>query len=255
MNKILKTKFKNKKRTIGSWITIGNTAIGEIMANVGFDWLVIDMEHSTISIDICGELIRVIDLAGVSPLVRLSSNDPNQIKRVMDAGAHGIIVPMVNGKLDAEQAVNSVHYAPKGERGVGLGRAQGYGNKFEEYLKWQKNSPVVIVQIEHKDAIINLDEILNVTGVDGFIIGPYDLSCSLGVPGNFDDPRFITAMNEIEEKGLKLNKSIGLHIVEPDTDQIIQAINKGYNFIAYSVDFRLLDVGLRKGLFFMENCK
>ena len=104
------------------------------MANVGFDWLVVDLEHSTISIDKAGELIRVIDLAGVSPLIRLSSNDSVQIKRVMDAGAHGIIVPMVNNKEDAQRAVASIHYAPRGNRGVGLSRAQGYGYKFEDYL-------------------------------------------------------------------------------------------------------------------------
>ena len=222
------------------------------MANVGFDWLVVDLEHSTISINIAGELIRVIDLAGVSPLIRLSSNDPIQIKRVLDAGAHGITVPMVNNKEDAEKAVTSVHYAPVGNRGVGLSRAQGYGYKFQDYLKWEKKNPVVIVQIEHKDAIPNLEEILTVQGVDGFIIGPYDLSCSLGIPGDFENVKYIKAIKKIEEVGLKLNTPIGLHIVEPDTNKLDEAINNGYQFLAYSVDFRLLDVSLRKGIDFFK---
>ena len=159
MKKLFKQKLQNKELTIGSWITLGNTGVAEIMANVGFDWLVVDLEHSTISIDIAGELIRVIDLSGVPALVRLTSNQPDQIKRVMDAGAHGIIVPMVNEIGDAKKALEAIHYAPKGTRGVGLGRAQGYGEQFSDYLKWQEDGPVVIVQIEHMDALPHLEAI------------------------------------------------------------------------------------------------
>ena len=133
---MLKNKLNNKQITIGSWITIGNTAVAEILAKAGFDWLVVDIEHSTISIDTVGDLIRVIDLAGVTPLVRLTSNDPNLIKRVMDAGAHGIIVPMVNSEKDAMDAVAATRYPPIGIRGVGLARAQGYGVSFTDYFEW-----------------------------------------------------------------------------------------------------------------------
>ena len=133
---MLKNKLNNKQITIGSWITIGNTAVAEILAKAGFDWLVVDIEHSTISIDTVGDLIRVIDLAGVTPLVRLTSNDPNLIKRVMDAGAHGIIVPMVNSEKDAMDAVAATRSPPIGIRGVGLARAQGYGVSFTDYFEW-----------------------------------------------------------------------------------------------------------------------
>ena len=248
MQNKLKLKLQNNEQTIGSWITLGNTGIGEIMANAGFDWLVIDLEHSTISLEMAGELIRIIDLAGVTPLVRLTSNNPDQIKRVMDAGAHGIIIPSVNNKKDAENAVAATHYEPRGNRGVGLGRAQGYGTKFREYLDWETNSSVVIVQIEHKSAQENLFDILKVPGVDGYLIGPYDLSCSLGVPGNFDNPKFIKSMEEIRKIGLQLNVPGGLHIVEPDIEILTNEIHKGYKFIAYSVDMRILDVGLRRGI-------
>lgn len=256
MQKYLKLKLHNNEQTIGSWITLGNTGIGEIMANAGFDWLVIDLEHSTISMEMAGELIRIIDLAGVPPLVRLTSNNPDQIKRVMDAGAHGIIVPMVNNKKDAENAVSATHYEPRGSRGVGLGRAQGYGTKFKEYLDWETDSSVVIVQIEHKSALENLFDILKVPGVDGYIIGPYDLSCSLGVPGKFDNPKFLKSMEQINKIGLQLNVPGGLHIVEPDIKMLTKEINKGYKFIAYSVDSRILDVGLREGMeCFKKICK
>jgi 2-dehydro-3-deoxyglucarate aldolase len=195
-----------------------------------------------------GDLIRTIDLCGVAPLVRLTSNDPNQIKRVMDAGAHGIVVPMVNSPAEAARAVSATHYAPKGTRGVGLARAQGYGVNFQDYLKWQNDGPVVIVQIEHMDAVAHLEEILNVPGVDGFMIGPYDLSCSMGIPGQFENAEFITTMNRIRETGKRLGCPAGLHIVEPDLQRLEQTICEGYTFIAYSVDIRMLDVSVREAI-------
>ncbi|MBF0231419.1 MAG: 2,4-dihydroxyhept-2-ene-1,7-dioic acid aldolase [Desulfamplus sp.] len=256
MNNSLKNKLKNKQTTLGSWITLGNTGIAEIMANAGFDWLVVDLEHSVISIETAGELIRTIDLAGSTPLVRLTSNNPDQIKRVMDAGAYGIIVPMVNTQNDAEKAVEAVHYGPRGNRGVGLARAQKYGVGFKEYLQWEAGSPVVIVQIEHKEALGNLEEILSVPGVDGFIIGPYDLSCSLGMPGDFDNNEFIKAMEHIKKIGQELDVPGGLHIVEPDTSILAKTLEDGYRFIAFSLDIRILDVGLRQGMnCFKEVCK
>ncbi|MDO8463834.1 MAG: aldolase/citrate lyase family protein [Gallionella sp.] len=248
MSKSLKTKLRNKEATLGSWITLGQPAIAEIMSKAGFDWLVVDLEHSVISIDRAGDLIRTIDLCGVAPLVRLTSNDPNQIKRVMDAGAHGIVVPMVNTLEDAVRAVSATRYAPRGSRGVGLARAQGYGVNFQDYLKWQSDGPVVIVQIEHKDAIDQLEKILTAPGVDGFIIGPYDLSCSMGIPGQFEQAAFTAAMTHIRETGKRLGCPAGLHIVEPDLQRLEQTISEGYTFIAYSVDIRMLDVSVRQGV-------
>lgn len=245
---MLREKINSRVLTLGSWITLGHPAIAEIMARAGFDWLVVDLEHSVISIDMAGDLIRTIDLCGVAPLVRLTSNDPNQIKRVMDAGAHGIVVPMVNTPAEATQAVAATRYAPKGTRGVGLARAQGYGVDFQDYLNWQSDGPVVIVQIEHKDAVDRLEEILAVPGVDGFIIGPYDLSCSMGIPGQFEQPEFISAMTHIRETGKRLGCPAGLHIVEPDLQRLEQTIREGYTFIAYSVDIRMLDVSVRLGI-------
>lgn len=251
-NSVLKSKLKNNELSLGSWITLGNTAVAEIMAKAKFEWLVVDLEHSVISIDIAGDLIRTIDLCGITPLVRLTSNDANQIKRVMDAGAHGIVVPMVNTPEEAKQAVAATRYAPKGSRGVGLARAQGYGVNFKEYLAWQSEGPVVIVQIEHIDAIANLELILKEPGVDGFIIGPYDLSCSMGIPGEFKHPEFISTVDKIRKIGEKLGCPSGIHIVEPDTQLLKQAINDGYKFIAYSVDIRMLDVSARQGVSFIN---
>ena len=244
----LKDKLQAGRLTLGSWITLGHPAIAEIFAGAGFDWLVVDMEHTTISMEQAGDLIRVIDLSGVAPLVRLTSNDPNQIKRIMDAGAHGIVVPMVNSRQKAEAAVAATRYAPTGVRGVGLARAQKYGAAFQEYLAWQKNGPVVIVQIEHKSALTVLEDIFTVKGVDGFIIGPYDLSCSMGIPGEFEHPEFLDAMETIRSAGQQLEIPGGIHVVEPDKDRLEMAIKDGYRFIAYSVDIRMLDVSARDGI-------
>ena len=247
----LKDKLISNELTIGSWLTLPSTAIAEIMCNAGFDWLVVDLEHTTISLEQAGELIRTIELSGSSSLVRLTSNDENQIKRVMDAGAQGIVVPMVKSATDAKRAVTATRYPPLGTRGVGLARAQEYGAKFEEYLAWQSDinfGPVVVVQIEHVDAVANLKEILNVDGVDAFIIGPYDLSCSMGIPGEFDNPEFIQTINKIIQIGSELNAVSGLHVVEPDKQKLNNAIIAGHKFIAYSVDIRMIDVAARDGM-------
>ena len=236
----LKERLKKRELTIGSWITIGHTVVAEIMAKAGYDWLTVDMEHSAITMDIAQDLIRVIELCGVVPLVRVGENDPNLIKRVMDAGAHGVIVPMVNSKDDAEKAVASVQYPPKGFRGVGLARAQKYGADFEGYKKWNEQESVVIVQIEHIKAVENLESILSVPGVDGFLIGPYDLSGSLGVPGQFDHPKVISALARVREVSEQMNAVSGFHVIPPDVKALQDKIEENYKFIAYSLDILFL---------------
>lgn len=244
----LKQKLTGKRLTIGSWITMAHPAIAEIMARAGFDWLTIDLEHSVITIREAEELIRIIALHDVPPLVRLTSNDPDQIKRVMDAGAHGVVVPMVNSRTEAEHAVAAVYYPPTGRRGVGLARAQGYGTAFADYRRWLDNEAVVIVQVEHIEAVENLEAILSTPGVDGFIIGPYDLSASMGIPGQFDDPRLNQAIERVRTTGLAMGKPGGLHVVEPDAAQLAAQVARGFRFLAYSLDTRMLDTACRSGL-------
>ena len=236
----LKEKLRNRELTIGSWITIGSTVVAEIMAKAGYDWLTIDMEHSAITIDIAQELIRVIELCGVTPLVRVGNNDANIIKRVMDAGAHGVIVPMVNTREDAENAVKSVKYPPRGFRGVGLARAQKYGADFEGYKQWNDKNSIVIVQVEHILAVENLEEILSVPEVDGFIIGPYDLSGSLGVPGEFENPEVLDALKRVKEISEKKNALSGFHVIPPTDEAFQEKVDEGYKFIAHSLDILFL---------------
>jgi len=244
----LKQKLAANQVTIGSWITLAHPGIAEIMGRAGFDWLTVDLEHSVITIREAEELIRVIALCGTAPLVRLTSNDADQIKRVMDAGAHGVIVPMVNSVADAQRAVAAVYYPPRGTRGTGLARAQGYGTAFPDYRAWLERNAVVIVMVEHAQAVENLERILKVDGVDGFIIGPYDLSASFGCPGDFANPAMVEAIERIRSVSRKLGKPGGMHVVEPAPEQFRKYLADGFTFLAYSLDMRMLDTAVRNGL-------
>ena len=164
---ILKSKLKNKKLSLGSWLTIPHQAVIEILSTAGFEWLTIDMEHSPISIESIMNLIGHIQGNGMQALVRVSKNDEVAIKRVLDAGADGVIVPMICSKEEAKQAVDYVKYPMIGKRGVGLNRAQKYGTAFDTYKEWVKDEVVLIAQIEHIDAIDNLESIFSVSGIDG----------------------------------------------------------------------------------------
>ncbi|MBA7542988.1 4-hydroxy-2-oxovalerate aldolase [subsurface metagenome] len=248
MSKGLKKRLNKKELTIGSWIQIGSPVVAEIMAQAGFDWLVVDMEHSAISIGDAQSLIQIIDLAGCVPLVRLSSNDPVLIKRVMDAGSHGIIVPNVNSVDDAVAAVEAIRYPPDGKRGVGLWRAQGYGFDFERYKNWQKENSIVIVQIEHIDGVNDLEAILSTERVDGFIIGPYDLSASLGIPGEFEHADFKNAIEKVNRVSKEINTLMGTHVVMPDVAAVKEKIKEGYRFIAFGIDTVFLGQSCRNGL-------
>lgn len=245
MGKELKQILAERTPTLGSWLTIGNTMTAEIMAGAGFDWLVVDMEHSAITLDVAQQMIRVIGLCGVPPLVRVGHNQPNLIKRVMDCGACGVIVPQVNSRLEAEQAVSSVKYPPRGFRGVGLARAQGYGYGFEAYHRWNEDNSVVIVQIEHIDAVRNMEAIVDVPGVDGFIVGPYDLSGSLGVPGQFDHPEVREALAHVREVAGRKNVLAGFHVIPPEMNAVREKIDEGYRFVACSLDSMFLGAGSR----------
>jgi len=244
----LKKKLKRRAVTLGSWITLGHTSVAEIMAKAGFEWLVIDMEHSVITLDIAQQLIQVIEGCGAVPLVRVGENNATVIKRVMDAGAYGVIVPMVNTKKQAEAAVNAVKYPPVGSRGVGLARAQGYGNTFEEYRDWVNKESIVIAQIEHIDAVNNLEAILSVEGIDGCIIGPYDLSASLGVPGKFEHRDVAAALKKVERICKAKKVALGYHIIQPDYKLVLEKKASGYSFIAFSLDILFLGNSCREQL-------
>jgi 2-dehydro-3-deoxyglucarate aldolase len=241
------SKIKNEF-SLGSWITLNNPSVAEIMADAGFNWLCVDLEHTSIDYNDAQQLILSIQSKGLKAFVRVGENNPRIIKRVLDAGADGIIVPMVNSKNDALKAVNSVKYPPKGKRGVGLSRAQGYGFNFEKYRDQISKQIILIAQIEHIDAVNNLKEIIETDGIDGTFIGPYDLSGSLGKPGEYNDPNVKKAIKKYESIALNYDKLVGYHSVPVDYKLVLEKKSKGYNFIAFSFDAYFLGETIRNQL-------
>ena len=179
-----------KKCSIGSWITLSHPSITEIFANSkAIDWLVIDLEHSVISLFEAENLIRIIKLKGKLAFVRLSGIDPIQIKTVLDSGADGIIVPMVKNIQDVDKVINYSFFPPDGSRSFSLSRACDYGANFKNYINNFNKNLKIILQIEHIDAVKNLEEIVRSKKIYAIMVGPYDLSGSLGIPRNFTQDR------------------------------------------------------------------
>lgn len=236
-NNFLKKYLTNNKITIGSWVTIGHPSVTDILSNAGFDWLTIDMEHNSIDLSMMQTLISNIQSRDIAALVRVSKNEEVSIKLALDSGADGIIVPMINTKNDAIKAVNYCKYPPHGTRGVGLSRAQNYGIGFTEYKKWVNESLVIIAQVESIDAVNNLEEIISTKGIDAIIIGPYDLSSSLGFPGEFDRIEVKNAIDKAKNVCIKAGFPMGYHVVEPNIELVNLKIKEGYKFIAFSTDF------------------
>ena len=240
--------LREKKFTLGSWITLGHPSIAEVMCEAGFDWLCIDIEHSQINIDNLLNLIIAIQGKKMKAYVRVGSNDPSTIKRVLDSGADGIIIPQINTLDEAKRAIKNVRYSPMGERGLGLARAQGYGFNLENYLKGKARNIELIVQIEHYKGIKNLHQILSLEGLDGSFLGPYDLSASIGIPGKFDSKKFKDLVTEYNDVTSKFTKKKGFHVVSKNIEDVTQKKSEGYDFLAFNFDVFFMGLSIREFL-------
>ncbi len=238
----IKRKLKAGEVTLGSWMSMGHVSVAEILSGAGYEWVVIETEHTAIDNSEVLRLVGAIEHAGAVPLVRLAWVDPIQSKAVLDSGAAGVLVPMVNSREDAELAVKMVKYPPVGFRGVGLARAQGYGARFAEYVAEANDATLLIVQIEHKDAVANIEEILSVPGIDGTFIGPYDLSMSMGLPGQLDHPNVLAAKQKVLKATKAHGLAAGIHLVHPDraAAEVASCVSQGYQFIALGTDILFL---------------
>jgi 2-dehydro-3-deoxyglucarate aldolase len=249
----LKNKLKNNQLTIGSWVMMSDTASIEVLGLAGFEWLAIDIEHTSIDLKTTEELIRTIQSKKMKALVRIHKNEEVIIKKVLDMGADGIIVPMVCSKEDALQAVKYAKYPPQGIRGVGLYRATEYGTNFEKYKKWVSEEIVIIAQIEHIDAVRNIDGILSVNEIDGILVGPYDLSGSLGFPGDFEKNDFKAAIKEILSKCKKNKVPSGYHVVDSNPKKLKLKIDQGFTFLAFGIDYLFLRDAASAGMLQIKN--
>lgn len=241
----LKEKIRAGQLTVGSWVTIPHPSVIEIMATAGFEWLTIDIEHSAVSIESIQMMIATIQSKGIKALVRIFDNDEIIIKRVLDAGADGIIVPMIKSKEEAQKMIDAVYYPPKGKRGVGLSRAQNFGIGFNEYQEYLEKEIIIIAQIEHIDAIDNLEEILAFDEIDATLVGPYDLSASMGKPGKFNESDVREAVKKYDDICKTHNKPMGAHVISSNSDDLQEKIDLGYSFLAFSLDFFFLGDGAR----------
>jgi len=232
---------------VGSWLSLGDCSIAEIMSRAGFDFLVIDLEHTPTSVETAADMIRIVDLAGCSPLVRLPEFSPALAKQVLDAGAHGIILPNVDSAELAQSVVRATRYPPHGTRGVGLYRAHGYGTAFQDYFDSSGSGLLVVAQIESRTGVEHIDEIASVEGIDAVMVGPYDLSADLGTPGDFHSATFTAAVGRVSDGARARGVATGIHIVEPDPAKLRASVKDGHRFLVYSVDMRIIDVGARIG--------
>jgi 2-keto-3-deoxy-L-rhamnonate aldolase RhmA len=234
-NKFREALLKNEL-SIGTWIQVGHPAIAEILARVGYNWICVDLEHGSIDIESMTNLFRAIEANNAVAVARLPLNDPIWIRRSLDAGARGLILPMINSAEEIESAIHHAKYPPKGERGFGYSRANYFGMDFEGYIAQANETIAIIAQIEHKEAINNLDAILQVPDLDAVFIGPLDLSGSYGKVGQLDSPEMRDALKRYLESCKKHKKCAGIHIVHPDEVSIRQAIDQGYKMLSLGVD-------------------
>lgn len=216
MMKGLKKRLKEGEILIGTFLSLGNSVTSEIVANAGFDWVIIDIEHGLGSEGDVLHQLQGIKGTNVSAIVRVEGYQRQRIHRVLDMGADGIMCPRVEDESQAELAVKAMQYPPEGIRGVAkMIRATDYGEDFDQYRQKTAEDLLGIIQIETSEALNHLDQIANVDGVDVLFIGPSDLSMSLGIFGQTDHPLFVTTVDLIIKAANKANKHVGILLSAP----------------------------------------
>ncbi|MDD3415555.1 MAG: aldolase/citrate lyase family protein [Lachnospiraceae bacterium] len=234
----LKNKLKAGEVCYGATITMSNPVVSEIMSHLEYDWLWFEMEHTVMSEESVLAMLQATNGSEVTTVVRVPWNDKTMIKRILDTGTDGILVPLIRTKSDAEDAVRAIKYPPLGERGAGVARAQCYGLHIDEYMSTANEEVLTILMIEHIDAVNNIEEILSVPGVDSVMIGALDLSGSMGILGQTNDPK----LEEAIQKVLKASKKFGIScgIVAFDPKQAKERIKQGFTNIAAGMDVLFL---------------
>lgn len=245
MTNTFRRRLIDRELLIGTMVTLPTAATAEILADVGFDWLFIDGEHGPLE---TADLLAILQAVGhrVPCIVRVPAGEEVPIKKVLDLGAAGIIAPQVNTAEQAADVVRFARYAPQGGRGVGLARAHGYGMRFQEYIESANDQVAVIVQAEHATAVENIDAIVKVPGVDAVLLGPYDLSASLGKMGLIDDPVVTGAIARITAACQSAGMAMGHFGVTAGA--VKPYIEMGYTLITVSVDTLHLGTAAKNAL-------
>lgn len=229
--------------SVGTWLSLPSPEVAEYTSKLGFDWLVVDTEHNPIDIRTLARMFAAMSASSTAPMVRIPWNDPQNFKRVLDAGAWGIVVPMVNSREEAEMAVEATRYHPMGSRSVGGGRhALSWDTSAADYYRHANDEVLLVMQIEHIDGVEHADEIFSVPGIDACFIGPNDLAASmglgLGVPLEFDHPRVVEAEEHVRETAKKHGIAPGIHC--SSAAAINQRIEEGFQFCAMASELRYM---------------
>ena len=247
MKNLLKRKLHTGKHSIGTWICIGHPDVTEMLARAGFDWLLLDMEHAPLSVETMHHLIQAMGGGPAAALVRVASKDPVLIGQALDAGADGVMIPLVNTAEDARNAVAACYYPPQGTRGVGPRRAADYGRRFVPYMKTANHQVVVVVQIETPETVRNIDEILSVPGIHVAAIGPGDLSMTMGCFHRREDPDFQRALNRVRDACRRHGVVPGMAYVSK-SEQARKFIKRGFPFVGLGTDDEFLCGGAATAL-------
>jgi 2-keto-3-deoxy-L-rhamnonate aldolase RhmA len=237
-----------RRLTLGTWIQVAHPAIAEILAEAGYDWIAADCEHADIGPAEFADLARGMHGRGPVPLARVRENDTLAIRQMLDLGAQGVIVPLVHSAADAERAVTAAKYPPRGVRGYAFSRMNDWGAAFDAYVAGANEDIAVVVMIESREGVENIDAILAVDGVDGVFVGPYDMSGSYGVPGMTEAPAVRQGMRAVVEACARAGKSAGLHVVFPTPESTARAVSDGFTFVALGVDTVFLSQAAREAL-------
>ena len=241
----IRARLSKGGNSIGSWMQIPNASIAEIIGQAGYDWVAVDMEHGAIAVHQLPDLFRALELGETLPLARLAQGRPKDCKQALDAGAGGVIVPMVQSAEQLIEVRDACRWPPAGKRGVAFSRANLFGKHFDVYNE-EAQQPLLIAMIEHIHAVDDLDAILAVEGLDAVLIGPYDLSASMGLTAQFDHPDFCEAMSLILDKIKTTVVAAGVHLVQPSENELHKLVDEGYQFIAYSIDTVFLNTSCLK---------
>lgn len=245
MTSHFRTRLLAGERLVGTIVTLPAPEVSELLAGLGFDWLFVDAEHSPLGMR---EAQTLLQAAGsyCPCLVRVPAGEEVWIKKALDIGATGVIVPQVHSAEQAVRVVTLCRYPPDGVRGVGVARAHGYGTRFQEYVDSANEQVAVVIQAESAEAVNNIESIVQVPGIDAVLIGPYDLSTSLGKAGQLADPDVQRAITRVTQSCHKAGMRLGAFGV--DAPAVQPFIERGFTLIAAGIDTLLLTSAAREVL-------
>jgi len=242
MKESLRTRLKRGDLLAGTLVSLPAPEVAEILAEAGFDWLFIDMEHSQLDPPAAQVILQAVDYH-IDCVLRVALNDEIWIKKALDTGASGVMVPQVNSAEDARRAVRFCKYPPQGSRSVGLFRAQGYGARLAEYLAEANQETAVIVQVEHIRAVGNVEAIIAVEGVDAVLVGPYDLSASMDHMGQVEHPEVQAAIQRVRQACQAQGMPLGIFAATAERARAY--IQQGFRLVAVSGDTLMLGAAAR----------